>query len=257
MSAAPSGQLRVVGLGPGDAEWLTPEASAALTSAEHVLGYETYLARLPPLQRATLHPSDNGDEIARAEQALRLTERGARVVVVSGGDPGIFGMAAAVFEAIEHGPAHWRTLDVAVLPGITAMLAVAARLGAPLGHDFCALNLSDQRKPWATIERRLRLAARADFVIALYNPASRTRTEQITRAFEILREEQGAQTIVILARAVGRSGEQLQMTTLGAVATRFIDMQTLVLVGSSATRAIERGAGPPWVYTPRSAIEPV
>jgi precorrin-3B C17-methyltransferase len=256
MNAPQSGQLRVVGLGPGNADWLTPEVSAALGSAEHILGYQTYLARLPPLQRATLHASDNGDEIARAEHALRLTEQGARVVVVSGGDAGIFGMAAAVFEAIEQGPPAWRALDVAVLPGITAMLAVAARLGAPLGHDFCALNLSDQRKPWPTIEQRLRLAARADFVIALYNPASRTRTEQIARAFEILREERSIKTVVALARAIGRSGEQLQVTTLGAVTTAAIDMQTLVLVGSSATRAIERATGLPWIYTPRSASEP-
>jgi precorrin-3B C17-methyltransferase len=220
-----SGWLRVVGLGPAGAEWVTPEVTDALATAEHLLGYHTYLRRVSPPAGATLHGSDNGDELARARHALELALGGARVVVVSGGDAGVFGMAAAVFEAIEHGPPSFAELDVRVLPAVTAMLAAAARLGAPLGHDFCALNLSDNLKPWATIERRLALAAQADFVLALYNPASRARSEQVQLAFALLRQHRAPSAIV--------------------------DMRTLILVGSSSTRRIERPGAPPWIYTPR------
>lgn len=253
MSTELSGSLRIVGLGPAGDAWLTDETRAALASAEHVLGYYTYLERLPPLPAATLHGSDNGDEIERARHALGLAAAGARVVVVSGGDPGVFGMAAAVFEAIEHGPPAWRALDVAVLPGVTAMLAAAARLGAPLGSDFCAINLSDNLKPWSTIERRLELAAEADFVIALYNPASRARTEQIQRAFALLRQHRSANAVVVFARAIGRSGERLTVTSLAAADPAEADMQTLIIVGSSATVSLERPSATPWVYTPRRA----
>ncbi len=246
------GSLRVLGLGPGHDGWLTEEARAALGRAEHVVGYHTYLSRLPRLEgTVVLHGSDNGDELSRARHALELAARGSHVVVVSGGDPGVFGMAAAVFEAIECGPPRYRELDVAVLPGVTAMLAAAARLGAPLGNDFCAINLSNNLKPWSVIEKRLVLAAQADFVIALYNPASRARPSQVFDAFALLRLHRHENTPVALARAVGRADEELLVTTLARVDPAQADMRTLIVVGAEATRVIARPNGRPWLYTPR------
>ena len=185
---AVSGRLAVVGLGPGDARWLTPEAEAALAAADALYGYGPYLDRVPARAGQARHPSDNREEGARAAAALRHAAQGAQVAIVSGGDPGVFAMAAAVCEEIEAGPHAWRALDVAIVPGVTAMLAVAARVGAPLGHDFCALSLSDNLKPWELIERRLDAAAGAGFVIALYNPISRARPWQLGAAFERLRQ---------------------------------------------------------------------
>ena len=248
-----SGWLRVVGLGPAGAEWRTPEVEDALGTAQHIIGYHSYLRRISPPPGAALHGSDNGDELGRARHALELTQGGARVVVVSGGDAGVFGMAAAVFEALDSGPPGWRELDVRVLPAVTAMLAAAARLGAPLGHDFCALNLSDNLKPWATIERRLALAAQADFVLALYNPASKARSEQATLAFEVLRQHRTPSAIVAFASSVGRADEELHITTLGEADPARADMRTLILVGSSSTRRIERPGAVPWIYTPRGS----
>ena len=170
-----SGRLAVVGLGPGDVRWLTPEADAALAAADALFGYGPYLERAPVRDGQSRHPSDNREEALRARDALETAAAGTNVALVSGGDPGVFAMAAAVCEQIESGPAAWRGLDLEIVPGITAMLAVAARVGAPLGHDFCALSLSDNLKPWPVIERRLDAAAQAGFVIALYNPISRAR----------------------------------------------------------------------------------
>jgi precorrin-3B C17-methyltransferase len=247
-----SGSLRVVGLGPGPSAWITPEVSSALAAASDVVGYHSYVARLALRPDQTLHASDNGDELSRAQLALRLCAEGAQVVVVSGGDPGVFAMASAVFEAIDSGPASLRALDVSVLPGVTAMLAAAARLGAPLGNDFCAINLSDNLKPWAVIEKRLRLAAQADFVIALYNPASKARPEQIKQAFALLRSERAAETLVVFAQAVGRPDEALYVTSLGEAEPERADMRTLLLIGASTTRALSRGEGrTPWLYSPR------
>jgi precorrin-3B C17-methyltransferase len=246
-----SGWLCVAGLGPGPEAWITPEVSAALAAASDVVGYHRYVARLALGPGQRLHASDNGDELARAQHALGLCAEGARVVVVSGGDPGVFAMASAVFEAIERGPATLRALSVRVLPGVTAMLAAAARLGAPLGNDFCAINLSDNLKPWALIEQRLSLAAQADFVIALYNPASRARPAQIARAFALLRTLRAPETLVMFAQAVGRPDEALHVTTLGEAEPELADMRTLVLIGASTTRAIARPDAPPWVYSPR------
>ncbi|HWO11150.1 MAG TPA: precorrin-3B C(17)-methyltransferase, partial [Polyangiaceae bacterium] len=212
MASPEPGWVRVIGLGPGPDAWLTDEAKAALDAAEHVLGYHTYLARLPRIDGQVVHGSDNGDELVRARHALELALGGARVAVVSGGDPGVFGMAAAVCEALDGSGERARSLDVSVLPGVTAMLAAAARLGAPLGNDFCAINLSDNLKPWSVIERRLELAARADFVIALYNPASRARPNQVHSAFELLRRHRAPETLVAFATAVGRADEALHLT---------------------------------------------
>lgn len=246
-----SGSLRVVGIGPGPAAWITPEASVAIAAASDVVGYRAYLGRLALAADQRAHASGNGDELERARLALELAQQGARVALVSGGDPGVFAMAAAVFEAIEAGPPAWRTLDVAVLPGVTAALAAAARLGAPLGADFCVLNLSDNLKPWPVLERRLALAAEADLVIALYNPASRARPRQVYQAFEVLRRQRSASAVTVFARAVGRPDEELIVTTLGAADPGAADMRTLVLVGASATRCIERPGERSWVYSPR------
>ena len=248
-----SGRLTVVGIGPGDARYRTPEAEAALAAADILYGYGPYLDRVPVRPNQARHASDNREEGARARVALQRAAEGTRVAVISGGDPGIFAMAAAVCEEIEAGPAAWRSLDVSVVPGITAMLAVAARIGAPLGHDFCAMSLSDNLKPWELIERRLDAAARAGFVIALYNPVSRQRPRQLGMAFERLRMHLSPQTLVVFGRAVGRPDEQVAVTTLAMANPAGADMATLVIVGSPETRVIARPDRPPLVYTPRAA----
>jgi precorrin-3B C17-methyltransferase len=241
----------IVGLGPGPAEWMTPEAGQAIGAASDVVGYGPYLDRLAlrPDQRA--HASDNRAELDRARLALRLAAEGNAVAVVSGGDPGVFAMAAAVFEAIEEDP-RWLDLDIAVAPGVTAMQAAAARLGAPLGHDFCAISLSDNLKPWEVIERRLEAAADGDFVIALYNPASRARPNRIVEAFDLMRRRKAGATPVAFARTVGRADEKLTLTTLDEADPSLADMTTLIVVGSSETHFIEREGARPWMVTPRS-----
>ncbi|MBP7241030.1 precorrin-3B C(17)-methyltransferase [Amaricoccus sp.] len=248
-----SGRLVVVGLGPGPAAQLTGEAAAALAAASDLFGYGPYLARLTLRADQTAHASDNREELARAKAALALAAAGRQVAVVSGGDPGVFAMAAAVCEALEAGPEAWRRLDVAVLPGVTAMLAVAARCGAPLGHDFCAISLSDNLKPWPTVERRLGVAAEAGFALALYNPVSRARPWQLGRAFEVLRAVLPPETTVIFGRAAGREDERIAVVSLDEARPGMADMATCVIVGSPATRTVARGALPPLVYTPRSA----
>ena len=250
-----SGSLAVVGLGPGDARWLTPEAEAALAAADVLFGYRPYLDRVPARPRQERQPSDNREEAARAAQALRRAADGARVAVVSGGDPGVFAMGAAVCAEIETGPDAWRSLDLAIIPGVTAMLAVAARVGAPLGHDFCALSLSDNLKPWELIVRRLDAAAGAGFVIALYNPVSRARPWQLGVAFERLRLKLEASTPVVFGRAVGRADEHVAVTTLAAADPAAADMATLIIVGSPETRTIARPGRAPLVYTPRAVRE--
>jgi precorrin-3B C17-methyltransferase len=250
-----SGHLAVIGLGPGDARHLTPEADAALAAAHALYGYGSYLDRVPQRAGQSRHASDNREERARAIAALDHAAEGARVAVVSGGDPGVFAMASAVCEAIECGPPNWRTLDVAIVPGITAMLAVAARIGAPLGHDFCALSLSDNLKPWPLVERRLDAAASAGFVLALYNPVSRARPWQFGSAIERLLRHLPPATPVVFGRAVGRPDERISVVTLDAAATTEADMATLVIVGSRETRVIARAGRAPLVYTPRAAVE--
>jgi precorrin-2 C20-methyltransferase / precorrin-3B C17-methyltransferase len=246
------GRVTVVGLGPAGAQWLTPEAEAALAAADDLVGYGPYVARVPERRGQRRHPSDNRVEAQRARHALELAAGGARVAVVSSGDPGIFAMASAVLEALDGGDEALAGVDVRVVPGLSAMQAAAARVGAPLGHDFCVLSLSDQLKPWEVVERRLDAAGAADLVLALYNPASRTRREQLGRAIEVLRRHRGPDTPVVVARAVGADDETVGVTTLGAVDVEAVDMRTLLIVGSSATRVIAGGDGsPPRVYTPR------
>jgi precorrin-3B C17-methyltransferase len=247
-----TGSLAVVGLGPGPACWVAPEASAVIEAASDIVGYQPYVDRIPERAGQRRHGSDNRVEIDRARDALSMAAEGRQVAVVSGGDPGVFAMAAAVFEAVEAGDPAWRALDISVMPGISAMQAAAARLGAPLGHDFCAISLSDNLKPWAIVERRLRAAADGDFVIAFYNPASKARPERIHQAFEILRGCKSASTPVAFARAVGREDERITLTTLGEADPSVADMSTLVMIGSSETRFIERPGKSPWLLTPRT-----
>lgn len=247
-----SGWIAIAGLGPGDEALTTPEVEAALAQATDVVGYIPYVARVMPRPGLTLHSSDNRVEVDRAIHALEMAAAGRKVVVVSSGDPGIFAMAAAVFEALETDPDKWRDLDIRVLPGITAMLAASARAGAPLGHDFCVINLSDNLKPWALIERRLRLAAEADFAIAIYNPRSKARPEGFTNALALLRDICQDDRPVLFARAVTTPQECLRITPLSDARSDMADMRTLVIIGSSKTRLIERPGGP-ILYTPRSA----
>jgi precorrin-3B C17-methyltransferase len=248
-------RLDIIGLGPGADEWITPQVRDVLSNATDLVGYAPYLARLPQKAGQQHHASDNREELSRARQALELAQLGRRVAVVSGGDPGIFAMAAAVFEALEYGPPEWRHIEIAVAPGISAMQAAAARVGAPLGHDFCAISLSDRLKPWPLIARRLAAAAEGDFVIALYNPASQTRRTQIDAAFALLRKHKAGETPVVVAQALGRPDERIVITTLAAADPTIIDMRTLVIIGSRATRLVARDGKPPFVYTPRSAVE--
>jgi len=247
-----SGRLSIVGLGPGAAALQTPAAAAALSAATDLIGYGPYVERVAARADQVRHVSDNREELERARHALRLAEAGRHVAVVSGGDAGVFGMASAVFEAIEHGEAAWRLIEPEVIPGVSAMFAAAARLGAPLGADFCALSLSDNLKPWAVIERRLRAAASAGFVIALYNPLSRARPWQLGAAFELLRAELPPTTPVMFATAVSRPDERIDIAPLEHADPARADMRTIVLIGTATTRCLE-GCGRMFVYSPRSA----
>jgi precorrin-3B C17-methyltransferase len=251
MSGAKGGHIAVIGLGPGSASQVTPEASEAVASARWFYGYGPYVDRLELKPDQIKVASDNREEISRAQAALAKAAEGERVAVVSGGDPGVFAMAAAVCEAIEAGPPEWRGIDVTIVPGVTAMLAVAARIGAPLGHDFCAISLSDNLKPWETIEKRLDAAAEGGFVIALYNPISKARPWQLGKAFERLRTILPSTTPVIFGRAAGRPDEKIEVTPLGQADAARADMATCVIIGSAETRVIDRGDRPALVYTPR------
>ncbi len=246
-----SGWLAVVGLGPGNPEWLVPEARDVLSRATDIVGYHTYVDLLPSeLRRGPeLHTSDNGEELERARYALELAGSGRRVAVVSSGDPGVFAMAAALFEAqsAETAPIEWSKIEVQVIPGVTAALAAAARAGAPLGHDWCCLSLSDNLKPWSVVERRLVAALEADFVLALYNPVSRRRPTQLTEAFRIIRLHRAPSTPVIVARDIGRDDERVRILPLVDVDLQVCDMRTVILVGSSTTRFGAAGR----VFTPR------
>lgn len=247
-----TGWVVAAGLGPGADALITPEVSDALAQASDVIGYIPYVARVAQRPGLTLHASDNRVELDRAAHALALAAQGKRVAVVSSGDPGVFAMASALFEAVEAGPEDWRDLDIRVLPGITAMLAAAARAGAPLGHDFCAISLSDNLKPWDVITRRLRLAAEAGLVIALYNPISKARPWQLGQAFDTLRAVLPGTVPVIFGRAAGRPDERIVVKPLGEAEAALADMATCVIIGSAETRIIDRGDKAGLVYTPRS-----
>lgn len=248
------GRLTVIGLGPGSADLMVPAARAALNEATDILGYDTYVKMAGPLRAGQrVHGTDNREEMQRARHSFELASAGRSVVMVSSGDPGVFAMAAAVLEALEASQnSDWAAVELSIVPGVSAALATAAQAGAPLGHDFCMLSLSDNLKPWTIIETRLRHAAEADLVMAFYNPISRARPWQLDKALDIVREYRSAGTPVVLGRDIGRPGSTLRATTLGELRLSDVDMRTMVIVGSSATRRFARGdGGGEWVYTPR------
>jgi precorrin-2 C20-methyltransferase/precorrin-3B C17-methyltransferase len=240
------GEVAVVGLGPGDRRWTTPEVADALACADDLVGYGPYLDRVAANPRQARHPSDNRVEAERAAHALELAREGRRVAVVSSGDPGVFAMAAAVLEVAER--PEFADVQVRVLPGLTAAQAVAARVGAPLGHDFAVLSLSDLLKPWNVVVDRLRHAAAADLVLAIYNPRSKARPHQLGEAQKVLLENRSPDTVVVIGRDVGGPSERIDVTTLGDLDPDTVDMRCLVLIGSSQTRIGRSGA----VWTPRT-----
>ncbi|MGE7959299.1 precorrin-3B C(17)-methyltransferase [Pseudomonas sp. NPDC089530] len=249
----PRGRLAVIGLGPGAAELMVPAVKAELARANDILGYETYVRMAGPFRAdQVMHCTDNREEMQRARHAFELAAQGRSVVVVSSGDPGVFAMAAAVLEALhESSEPAWHRVELEVLPGVSASLATAAQAGAPLGHDFCVLSLSDNLKPWDIIEKRLELASQADLALAFYNPISRSRPWQLGRALEIVRQHRTADTPVVLGRDIGRPGQTLRVIMLGELTPEQVDMRTMVLIGSSTTCVFPKAEGGEWVYTPR------
>ncbi|WP_437883269.1 precorrin-3B C(17)-methyltransferase [Pseudomonas sp. LRF_L74] len=250
----PRGRLSVVGLGPGAADCMIPAVRRALDEAQDLLGYETYVTMAGPFRDDQVrHCSDNREELQRARHAFELAASGRRVVVISSGDPGVFAMAAAVLEALEAEgtPEAWHRVELEVLPGVSAALATAAKAGAPLGHDFCLISLSDNLKPWSMIEKRLDHAGAADFAMAFYNPISKARPWQLGRALDIVRQHRSPETVVVLGRDIGRPAERLSVLCLGELTPERVDMRTLVIIGSSTTRRFPRADGGEWVYTPR------
>lgn len=248
------GKLAIVGTGPGALNWMSPEVREVLEKATDWVGYKTYLDLVESLRKPEIvrHESDNRVELDRAEMALDLAAKGRSVVLVSSGDPGIYAMAAALFEVLEKkAKPAWDAIAIQVCPGISAMQAAAARVGALLGHDFCAISLSDILKSWQVISQRIELAARADLAIAFYNPVSQERTWQLEKAKEILLQWRSPQTPVVLARNLGRKGETVTVKFLEDMTINDADMRTIILIGSSKTRLIEQGKTKQWVYTPR------
>ncbi|MBW4659227.1 MAG: precorrin-3B C(17)-methyltransferase [Drouetiella hepatica Uher 2000/2452] len=249
----PQGKLTIIGTGPGGEQWMSPEVKAILESATDLVGYSTYLNLIGDLGKGRRHESDNREELARARMALDLATEGRSVVIVSSGDPGIYAMASAVFEVIDReANPNWNSIALHVAPGISAMQAAAAAIGAPLGHDFCAISLSDILKPWSIIAQRIEAAAAADFAIAFYNPVSKQRTWQLAEAQQILLRWRSPQTPVILARNLGRPGQSVQVIFLDQLTPAHADMRTVILIGSSQTRIVDRSSGGTWVYTPRN-----
>lgn len=250
-----SGRITIAGLGPGSEEMVTPQVASAIAEASDIIGYIPYVARISEREGLRLHPSDNRVETERASHAFELAAGGAKVVIVSSGDPGVFAMAAAVFEVMEHASAPHRAIEVEVLPGITAMLAAAAACGAPLGHDFCCINLSDNLKPFSVIEKRVQLACEADFAMAFYNPRSKSRPQGFASVLELLKSSCEPERLMIFARAVSTADQQIKIVTLKDTTADMADMRTVVLVGSSQTRRFST-PHQDYVFTPRSLPRP-
>ena len=248
-----SGRVIVVGLGPGNPAQITPQVSRAVNLATDIIGYFPYLKRIIPKKGVKLHPSDNRFESERAKHALDLAEAGSIVLIVSSGDPGVFAMAAALFEVLEKNSLKWDNINIEILPGITAMMAAAARVGAPLGHDFCAINLSDNLKPWSIIEKRIRSALEADFAIAFYNPRSKSRPEGFQKTLRLLKLYCQSDRPVVFAKAVSTKEEKIMTVPISKARPDMADMRTIVIVGSSQTRIIQQN-GREWIYTPRSYL---
>lgn len=251
------GRVSIIGLGPGNSAQRTPQATQVLAQVTDLVGYGPYVQRVDAPEHVVRHSSDNREELDRARHALDMAQAGRHVGVVSGGDAGVFGMASAIFEAIQNGPVAWRSLDIEVIPGVSAVLAAAARLGAPLGGDFCVISLSDNLKPWPVVLQRLQLAAQAGFVIALYNPRSKARPWQLGEALAHLRHYAPATAPVAFARAIGRPDESVKISTVAEANAEWADMSTLVLIGCAASHILERPDGQdPWIYTARTVAAP-
>jgi len=251
----PRGRLAIIGIGPGDPSWRTPEASAALAQASDVVGYSLYLDLLGrAIEGKRRHMSAIGEEEARVRLAFDFAAEGRSVALVSSGDPGIYGLAPLVFELLDTEPKpEWRMIELMVFPGISALQAAASRAGAPLGHDFCAVSLSDLMTPWGTIRTRLEAAAAGDFVVALYNPRSARRQARLAEAAEILLRHRSPETPVFIGRNLGRDGEERRVICLSELAGAGVDMLTIVLIGSSRTRRTE--SYPARLYTPRGYFD--
>lgn len=246
-----TGRIIVAGLGPGDPDQVTPLVRDAISGVTDVIGYIPYVARITPRADLTLHPTDNRVEAERAQHALELAEAGKQVLIVSSGDPGVFAMAAALFEVLERDTHRWQDIAIEILPGITAMLAAAARIGAPLGHDFCCINLSNNLKPWEIIEKRLILAIEADFAMAFYNPRSKSRPAEFEKTLALLKAHCQDDRPIIFARAVSTEEEAIRVVPLSQTTPDMADMRTVVIVGSSQSRIVTQ-KDKDWVYTPRS-----
>jgi len=247
-----TGTIIIAGLGPGAENMITPEVRNAINSATDIIGYIPYVARIGPRAGLSLHPSDNTEELDRAAHAFELAAKGRQVVIVSSGDPGVFAMAAAVFEVLETGSEAYKAIDIQVLPGITAMLAAAAACGAPLGHDFCCINLSDNLKPFALIEKRVRLALEGDFAMAFYNPRSKSRPHGFEKILALLQANSSPDQLIIFARAVSTDAEEIKVIRIADAQPEMADMRTLVIVGAQATRKIET-PHKCYIFTPRSS----
>lgn len=247
------GSLTIVGLGPGAPELITPAVTDALKDSTDIVGYSKYIERVKDSSGKSFHPSDNREEIDRAETSINLALQGKKVVVVSSGDPGVFAMASEIFEVIDKKNISRDDLPIVVLPGITALLAASARLGAPIGHDFCVINLSDNLKSWDILKSRVIAAAKADFVIAFYNPRSKSRKNQLSEIYDVLRKNCKSDRIVIYANSISTESEAVFETTLSEADASSVSMKTLVIIGSSRTKKI-RNTG--YIYTPRySGVE--
>ena len=249
----PRGRLSLVSLGPGQEGWRSGEAAQRLRDAEDIIGFKAYFNLIEDIPLSgDIHTFEIGAESDRVQKAFALAATGRRVALICSGDAGIYAMAALAFEILEETPhASWRRILIDVAPGISAMQAAAARIGAPLGHDFCTISLSDLLTPWPIIERRIKAAAKGDFVVAFYNPVSKRRVTQLPAARDILLSHRAKNTPVVLARNLGRPDEAVRVISLDELSTDGVDMTTLVLVGSSETRRINRGSEGVWVYTPR------
>jgi precorrin-3B C17-methyltransferase len=247
------GKITIVGLGPGNKSMMTQEVVNIIDNATDIVGYSTYIKRITPKKNLNLYSSDNRDEPKRAKDAINLALNGKNVVVISSGDPGVFAMASVMFETIDNGPNLWNEIDIVVMPGVTAMLAAAAKVGAPLGHDFCAINLSNNLKPWRLIEKRIRLSIECDFVIALYNPRSKSRPNEFRKTLDILRETCEENRYILFAKSVFTKEEKINIVQLKNAKEDMANMQTLVIIGSSLSKIIIREKQN-FFYTPRVAI---
>ena len=247
------GKITVIGLGPGDENIITNEVKTAISNATNVIGYSTYLSRIKKQKGLNFYPSDNKQEFKRAEMAFELALNNKNVLVVSSGDPGIFAMATVIFEAMDNGPQKWKDIEVEILPGISSMLAASAKIGAPLGHDFCVINLSNNLKPWRIIEKRVRAAIDCDLVMAIYNPRSKSRPNCFLNLLNILKETCEGKRLIIFARAVTTIKEKIEIVELKDTHPEMADMQTIVIIGSSQSKLVSN-KDRKFCYTPRSLL---